>query len=411
MARSNGACAAHRPRPTALEHALPPILYLFSAVNLIIGTSAFALGAILTPLAAGLGVGVGAAGQAVTVYALAIAVLAPLAMLASRDWPRKRVLTASIGLFGAGTAVCALAPDLSTLLAGRALMGVGALFTPVAAGITLTLVEPGRRGQALALVFLGISLSYVVGMPVVAWIGLVWGWRAALGSTTLLALLAWAALAAWVPRDIAAPGIGFAGVAAVLRRGDVLAVLALTLAFFVAIFCVFSYIGPVLQALGPMSAGRLSLTLSLFGVAGVVGTLLGGAANDRFGARRTLWAQLSVLGTMMLLLPLTAGHWAATVIVLVVWGVAGFGTMAPQQSRLATMAPREAPLLLSINTSMLYFGMALGAALGGAVAPVLGFGRLSWVGVGAVAVALGLMLLPTGRSGDGRLEIGARAQK
>jgi DHA1 family inner membrane transport protein len=280
----------------------------------------------------------------------------------------------------------------------------------VAAAITLTLVEPGRRGQALALVFLGMSLSYVVGMPVVAWIGLVWGWRAALGSTTLLALLAWGALAAWVPRDITAPGIGFGGVAAVLRRGDVLAVLALTLVFFVAIFCVFGYIGPVLQALGPMSPGRLSLTLSVFGVAGVVGTLLGGAANDRFGARRTLWAQLSVLGTMMVLLPFTAGHWAATLAVLVVWGVAGFGTMAPQQSRLATMAPREAPLLLSVNTSMLYFGMALGAALGGAAAPVLGFGRLPWVGVGAVALGL-VLLLVTGRAGEDRLAMGGAAHR
>jgi DHA1 family inner membrane transport protein len=373
---------------------LPAILFLFSAVNLIIGTSAFALAGILGPVAAGLGVGVAAAGQAVTAYALAIAVLAPAALVLTRRWPRKRVLLASMGLFAVGTAVCALAPSLEVLLFGRVLMGTGAAFTPVAAGLTLKLVAPGRQGQALALVFLGMSLSYVIGMPVVAWIGLEWGWRAAIGSTTLLALLGAVGLAAWVPRGIEGPGTSFAGLVAALRRADVIAVLALTLVFFVAIFCVFSYIGPVLHALVPMTPGRFSLTLSLFGVSGVLGTLLGGAGNDRIGARRTLWVQMTVLGTMMALLPFTAGHWAAMMAVMLVWGTAGFGTMAPQQSRLATMAPREAPLLLSLNSSMLYFGMALGAALGGAAAPALGFGRLSWVGM--VAVVFGLVLLALG---------------
>jgi MFS transporter, DHA1 family, inner membrane transport protein len=387
---------------------LPPILLLFSAVNLIIGTSAFALSGMLDRVAEGLGVGISAAGQAMTVYAISTAVLAPLALIAAGGWPRRRVLLAAIGLLIAGTATCALAPNLAVLLLGRVLMGVGAVFSPVAAGITLTLVEPGRRGQALSLVFLGMSLSYVVGLPFVAWIGLVWGWRVALASTTVLAAIAWLALAWKVPADIQAPGAAFAGLGAVLRRADLLSVLALTLAYFVAIFCVFSYIGPVLQALVPMSPGKLSLTLSLFGISGVVGTLLGGAANDRIGARRTLWAQLILIGTMMLLLPFTAGHWAAMMVVMLLWGTAGFGMMAPQQSRLATLAPREAPLLLSLNTSMLYFGTAAGAALGGAAAPWLGFGRLSWVGVGAVG--LGLLLLGVSADRPARLAIRSDAR-
>ena len=389
---------------------MPRILLLFSAVNLVIGTSAFALSGILGSVAEGLDVAVSSAGQSITVYALSTAVLAPLALVATGAWPRRRVLLAAMVLFAAGTAACALAPNLLVLMAGRALMGVGAVFTPVAAGLTLALVEPERRGQALALVFLGMSLSYVVGLPLVTWIGLAWGWRAAIGATTLLAVLAGLALAVWVPRGIQAPGAAFGGLGAALRRGNVLAVLALTLVYFVAIFCVFSYIGPVLQALVPMSPARLSLTLSLFGVSGVVGTLLGGAANDRFGARRSLWVQLLVLGSMMALLPLTAGHWAGMMVVMMVWGTAGFGMMAPQQSRLASLAPREAPLLLSLNTSMLYLGTATGAALGGAAVPLLGFARLSWVGLVAVAVSLGL-LAASADGRRGRLAIGAGARR
>jgi DHA1 family inner membrane transport protein len=370
---------------------MPRLLWLFSFVNLVIGTGAFLITGILPELAVGLGVGVPAAGQATTAYALATAVLAPLVLIATGAWPRKRVLLLALALFVAGCVASAAAPNLAALLVGRVLMGMGAVFVPVVAGITLTLVQPARRGQALALVFLGMSLSYVVGLPLAAWIAHDHGWRAALWAGAALALLAFGLIALRVPRDIRAPGASFAGVGRVLRRPDLLAVLLLTLVYFVAIFVVFSYAAPVFRAIVPMSGERLSLTLSLFGIAGMAGTLIGGTANDRFGARRTLFAQLSVLGTMMLLLPLTAGHWGAMMAVLLVWGAAGFGMMAPQQTRLAAAAPREAPLLLSLNSSMLYFGTALGAALGGALAPALGFASLPWVGVAAVAAALVLL--------------------
>jgi MFS transporter, DHA1 family, inner membrane transport protein len=370
---------------------LPPLLVLFAAVNLVIGTGAFSITGILGDIASGLGVGVAAAGQAMSVYALATALLAPLAMVLSGRWRRKSALLLALGLFTAGMALTALATSLPALLAGRVVMGVGAMFTPLAAGITITLVAPERRGQALALVFLGMSLSYVIGVPLASAIGAAAGWRAALWVTTGLGLLAFLAVALWVPRATQSPSVSFAGLVDVLRRPELLVVLALTLAYFSAIFAVFSYIGPVLRALVPMSAPELSLTLSLFGVAGMAGTLIGGWANDRLGARRTLWAQLLLLGAMMLALPFTAGHWPLMMVVMVLWGAAGFGMMAPQQSRLATMAPRETPLLLSLNTSMLYLGTALGAVLGGAAVATVGFERLPWVGALAVVVSLALL--------------------
>jgi DHA1 family inner membrane transport protein len=336
-------------------------------------------------------VGVGAAGQAVTVYALSIAVLAPLALLGTRRWPRKRVLLAAIGLFAVGTAVCAAAPNLASLLAGRALMGIGAVFTPVAAAITLTLVEPGRRGQALALVFLGMSLSYVIGVPLGAWLGLNLGWRAPIWLASACSALATLAVAALVPRDIQAPGATFAGLGALLRRTGVASALGMTLLYFGAIFSVFSYIGPVLQALSPMSGGMISLTLMLFGLSGVAGTLIGGWANDRFGAVRTLRFLLGQFLLSLLLLPLTRGHYGPMLLCFLFWGVAGFGMMAPQQARLVAIDLARSPLLLSLNSSMMYFGMALGAVVGGAAVPAAGFDKLAWVGAPLALAALGLL--------------------
>ena len=370
---------------------MPPLLLLFCLANLVIGTGAFVISPVLALVAQGLGVGVPAAGQAITAYALSTAVLAPLALIVTANWSRRRVMLAALAVFAVGNAVCALAPSLGALLLGRVLMGVGAVFTPVAAGLAVTLVEPARRGQALAFVFLGISLSYVISLPLGAWLGLQYGWRVPLAASAALAVLAWAAVWVRVPRDVQAGAGNFDGLPALLRRAEVLWVLATTLAYFTAIFTVFSYIGPVLQALSPMGAGMTALTLMLFGCSGVAGTLIGGAANDRFGPHRTQGVQMLLLAAMMLALPLTAGHWPAMMAVLVLWGTAGFGMMAPQQSRLAALAPAQAPLLFSFNSSMLYLGTAAGAALGGVAAPLVGFAQLPWVGVSGAL--LGLLLL------------------
>lgn len=373
---------------------MPSPLFLLMLCNLVIGTGVFVLGGILAPVAESLQVSVAAAGQAMTAYAVATALLAPLALVLTGRWARRNVLVTGLVLFAAGNFVCAAAQSLPVLLAGRVLMALGAVFTPVAGSIAVALAAPEQRGRALSLVFLGISLSYVIGTPLGAWLGLRYGWRWPLALVGAGALAAAAGLLALLPRAISAPGASFAGLPSLVRRPPVAAALALTLLYFTAIFTVFSYIGPVLQALAPLSPEGLSLTLMLFGVSGVVGTLLGGWANDRFGARRALPVQLGMLALMMALVPLTEGHAQAVRAAFFAWGVAGFGMLAPQQSRLAELAPAQTPILLSLNSSMLFLGTAAGAAIGGAAAGSVGFARLAWVGV-PFALA-GLLLLAAG---------------
>ncbi len=370
---------------------MPRLLWLLCLINLIIGTGAFVIGGILAPIAEQLGISVPTAGQAMTAYALSTALLAPIVLLATGRWPRKRALLLALALFTLGNLLCALSDSFATLIAGRVLMGLGAVFTPIAAGIAVAVVEPAQRGKALALTFLGISLSYVIGVPLGSWLGLAYEWHTPIWVITGLSLLALIGAALWVPKDIRAPGASFEGLPALLARRDVLSVLVLTLAYFTAIFAVFSYIGPVLQALTPMGREQQSLTLALFGVSGVAGTLIGGAANDRFGARRTLFVQLTLLGATMVLLPLTKGSWPALMTTLLVWGTAGFGMMVPQQSRVAALAPAQAPMLLSLNTSMLYLGTAAGAIVGGAFAARQGFAQLAWAGVPFVAAGLAIL--------------------
>jgi MFS transporter, DHA1 family, inner membrane transport protein len=374
---------------------MPRLLYLLAVCNLVIGTGAFVLNGILVPLSESLQVSVSAAGQATTVYAIATAVLAPLALVWTGGWSRRHALVLGMLLFSLGNLVCAFASSLWILLAGRVVMGLGAMFTPIAAGIAVAMVEPARRGRALSLVFLGMSLSYVIGLPLGSWLGLQYGWRWPVALIVVASLLCSVALWVQLPRDIQAPGANFRGLTQVFGNAAVRWALLLTLCYFVAIFVVFAYIGPVLQALEPMSKEGMSFTLMVFGLAGVAGTLSGGWANDRFGAPRTMMRQLALLAAMMALVPLTRGHYGWMLLVFIVWGIAGFGMMTPQQSRLASLAPAQAPILLSLNTSMLYIGTAIGAAVGGAASAYVGFDKLAWVGVPFAVAGIGALWMST----------------
>jgi DHA1 family inner membrane transport protein len=357
------------------------LLLLFAAVNLLIGSAAFMNTGLLEPMAESLGTSVAAVGQTTTLYAVATAVLAPVVLTLTGRMSRRGALAAVFAVFTLGNALTALAPDLPTLLAARVLMGAGSATTALMAGLTVGLVPGDRRARALSIVFLGISLSYVTGVPLAAWAGLGWGWRVPAWIVTGLCALATVMLWRSVPgeRQPEAPSV-LAGAGALLRNPRLWSVYSLTFSYFVAIFTVFAYVGPMLVALVPMERAGLSASISAFGVAGVVGTLLGGRAADRLGPRRTLLGGLALLAASLALLPLTRGHAWAMLPVVMVWGGAGFCLMAPQQLRLARIAGPQTPLALSLNSSVLYLGTAAGAALGGVAIAHLDPGDLAWVG-------------------------------
>jgi predicted MFS family arabinose efflux permease len=119
---------------------MPPILYFFALCNLVIGSGAFVLGGILQPVSTSLGISVAAAGQAMTAYALATAILAPILIILTSTWPRKRTIQLALALFTSGCVVCALAPGLGTLLLGRILMGAGAMFTATVSALAVSMV-------------------------------------------------------------------------------------------------------------------------------------------------------------------------------------------------------------------------------------------------------------------------------
>lgn len=366
-------------------------LALFAITNLVLGTGAFVVAGLLAPMAAELGVGIAAAGQAMTVYALAAAVVAPLLVVLTGHWPRRRAVALALLLSVAGALVSGLAGSLPVLLLGRALTGAGIVFAALAAALAVALAPPERSARALSLVYLGVSLSFVIGLPAGTWLASVTSWRVPLLAMAAAAAVLLVMLMLRLPAGLRTPSTGWRGLGALLRRADVLTALALTPLIGAAIFCTFSYIGPVLQALGPMSPGRVSATLSTVGVAGLLGTVAGGALADRLGVPGALRLLAVVFLLSMIAVPFTAGTPALLLPALAAWGASGFGLMPVQQARLAALSPADTPVLMSLNSALLNVGTATGAAVGAAASGWIDLARLAWVGVPFMLVGLVLL--------------------
>lgn len=385
--------------PAAAPRGLVPVL---SAANFVIGTGAFMVIGALGPIARGLDLSPAQAGWILTSYALAYAVLSPLLVALTGGIGRRRVMCAGLVLFALGAGATALAPSMEALLAARVLAAAGAgLTTPVTAAVAAALAPPAERGRALALVFMGITVAGVIGVPAGAWIAYGPGWRAAFGLVALLS--AAGALLLWlrVPAGLRFQPVTLRDLGAVLGAPRLMLAITFTATFLGAIYVPYTYLAPLLEARMGLGRGGVTAALALCGVGAVCGNLAGGWLADRLGAARTLAILAAAQVALMPLLSLLPLPLPAALGLLVAWNAAGFAFNAGQQLRLVALAGAMAPVAFALNAACIYLGAALGSALGAGVIGAFGLGALGVAGgmaaLGAGAhLALSLRLAPAG---------------
>lgn len=370
--------------------------------NFVIGTGVLVVPGMLGQLASGLGVSVPTAGQLIGLAALVMCVGAPvLAALTSRV-ERRRLLVAALVLYSAGHLGCALAPGYASLAAVRVATVVGAAaFTPQAAATIGAIAPPDRRAAGVTAIFLGWSVASVAGMPLSGVVAARYGWQ---GSFIAVAILS-AAAAAWVARVVPA-GVTVAPLSpaswkAVLgdRRSRI--VLAVTLASSAGQFTLFSYVAPALRELTGQAASGVAALLALFGAFGIVGNAwisrrIGALGPDR-AVFRSLALMLAGMSTWAVARAVPALTWPALLASIALWGLGCFAANSAQQARLVALAPPLASASIALNTSSIYAGQAIGAALGGAL--IRGFGLAPLATVGAAIMAGALLL--SARVGSG----------
>jgi DHA1 family inner membrane transport protein len=365
-----------------------PLLAL-SLATFGIGTTEFVIMGLLPDVSADLKVPIPEAGLLVTAYALSVAFGSPFLAIATARMNRRGALLLLMGVFILGNLLCALAPSYSLLMAARIVCALchGAFFglgTVVAAA----LVPQEKRTQAIAMMFGGLALANVLGVPFGTALGNAFGWRQTFWAVVAIGFVASFALYAWLPRDVPTPPMRLIQEARSLGSTQVVLAMVISVLASASLFGVLTYITPILENVTRLSAGSVTLMLLLFGVGLTLGNLLGGRLGD--------WRLMpSLIGILVLLAPLLALFTMTSKAVIPAaatifcWGLLAFALISPLQMRVVNEAAGAPSLASTLNQGAFNLGNATGAWLGDVgLTHGLPYDQLPWIGAALAAVAL-----------------------
>ncbi|AVS79861.1 MFS sugar transporter [Paracidovorax avenae] len=375
---------------------MPIALFALTLGAFAIGTTEFVIVGLLPTVAADLGIGLPSAGLLVSLYALGVAVGAPVLTALTGRLPRKALLLALMALFTAGNLLAWQAPGYGTLVAARVLTGLAhGVFFSIGSTIATGLVPREKAASAIATLFAGLTVALVTGVPLGTFIGQHFGWRETFLAVAGLGMLAFAGSALFVPRRIAhVPPASLLQQARVLAEPRLLLVYAKTAVGYGGTFIPFTFLAPMLTGVSGFSESAVGWVMLVYGVSVAAGNLWGGRLADRLGPIPALRIIFALLAAVLLLLQFTAPHpWLAVATVLL-WGAVAFGNVPGLQLYVVRQAERVAPQAVDVasglNIAAFNLGIAGAAWAGGLIVTHLGLMHTPWIGAVVVLGALAL---------------------
>ncbi len=358
-----------------------------------IGTTEFVIMGLLPDVATTFGVSIPTAGLLISGYALGVTVGAPILTGLGSRWSRKKLLLGLMTLFIAGNVLSAVAPTYGLMMAGRlvASLNHGAFFG-VGAVVAASLVAETKKASAIALMFTGLTVANVLGVPLGTALGHAFGWRSTFWAVAGLGVIGFIGVLALVPDLKADENTHIRKELAVFRRPQVWLALLTTSLGWAGIFASFTYIAPMMTGVAGFSEGMVTWLLVIFGLGLVAGNLLGGKLADR-SLMPAMYGSLAALALVLLLFTFTAHGQVTAAITLVLFGVAGFATVAPLQTRVLSKAEGAPAMASAANIGAFNLGNAAGAWLGGlAIDGGLGYTAPNWIGALLALAGLGVAL-------------------
>ncbi len=348
---------------------MPLALYALTAGAFGIGVTEFVIMGLLGEVGADLGVSTSAAGLLISGYALGVVVGAPVLTILTLQWRHKSILLALTAIFVVGNGACTFAPTYGLLMAARVLTALAhGTFFGVGSVVATGLVSNERKASAIAVMFTGLTVANILGVPLGTWLGQRYGWRVTFGAVTLVGMIVYAVIATAVPRDARplAQSDWREDLSEILRA-PVLLGLTTTVLGYAGVFSVFTYIESMLTQVSGFGKAAVSPILLVFGGGLVVGNLVGGRLADR-SVVGTIFGTLAVLTLVMALMTLGLRSQVATVAMVGLLGASGFATVVPLQTWVLSKTEGVGQSLASsFNIAAFNLGNALGAWAGGEV--------------------------------------------
>ena len=370
-----------------------PILAL-AVASFCIGTTEFVIMGLLPEVAADLGVSIPAAGLLVTGYALGVVIGAPIIAVGTAKLPRKPVLIGLAMMFVLGNLLCAIAPTYWTLMIARVITAFGhGAFFGIGSVVAASLVPANKRASAIALMFAGLTLANILGVPGGTALGEAYGWRATFFAVVVIGLLSVAAIAWLVPAGVAPPGKGgVAGEVKVLGKLQVWLAMIISALASGILFAVFTYIKPILTDVSGLSVDSVTWVLLLFGGGMTIGNIIGGKLAD-WKLMPTAIGALMVMAAIHVAFAELSSSAPAAILLVFMWGVITFVIVPPMQMRVVETASEAPNLAATLNQGAFNAGNAAGAWAGGAAISMgVSYADLPFVGAAIALSAFGVAL-------------------
>ncbi|WP_312842420.1 MFS transporter [Stutzerimonas nitrititolerans] len=375
---------------------MPIALLALTLSAFAIGTTEFVIVGLIPTIASDLAVSLPSAGLLVSLYALGVAVGAPLLTALTGKVPRKLLLLSLMVLFTAGNLLAWQAPGYESLILARIVTGLAhGVFFSIGSTIATSLVSKEKAASAIAIMFTGLTVALVTGVPLGTFIGQQFGWRETFLAVSLLGVIAFIGSLLFVPRDIQhSKPASIVQQLAVLKQPRLLLVYAMTAVGYGGTFIAFTFLAPILQEISGFGEGAVSLVLLVYGVSVAVGNIWGGRLADRRGPISALKLIFTLLAAVLLALTFTAANpWLALATVLL-WGAVAFGNVPGLQVYVVRQAehytPNAVDVASGLNIAAFNLGIAGGAWLGGHIVASLGLIHTAWIGS---LVVLGALVL------------------
>lgn len=378
---------------------MPIALLALTLSAFAIGTTEFVIVGLLPTIAADLGVNLPSAGLLVSLYALGVAVGAPVLTALTGRIPRKTLLLSLMVLFTLGNLLAWKSPGYESLVIARILTGLAhGVFFSIGSTIATSLVPKDKAASAIAIMFTGLTVALVTGVPLGTFIGQHFGWRETFLAVSALGVVAFIGSLLYVPSTIAhSKPASLLQQVQVLAQPRLLLVYAMTAVGYGGSFIAFTYLAPILQQVAGFSAGAVGVVMLVYGVSVAFGNIWGGKLADKHGPVRALKRIFLLLAGVLLLLTFTAPHPVLVVATVLLWGAVAFGNVAGLQVYVVQQAehftPRAVDVASGLNIAAFNLGIAGGAWGGGLIVEHLGLVHTGWIGALVVLGAFGLTAL------------------